>query len=78
MEFTNSDGTIGPRVSGLVETVSRKPKVRDFETLQDDIRSVKGFWTNKVTRVLLVVVFTNLGSSVGTFVAMTRSRPASR
>ena len=56
-------------VSGLVETVSRKPKVRDFETLQDDIRSVKGFWTNKVTRILLVVVFTNLGSSVGTFVA---------
>jgi pheromone shutdown-related protein TraB len=56
-------------VSGLVETISRKPKVRDFETLQDDIRSVKGFWTNKVTRILLVVVFTNLGSSVGTFVA---------
>ena len=56
-------------VSGLVETVSRKPKVRDFETLQDDIRSVRGFWTNKVTRVLLVVVFTNLGSSIGTFVA---------
>lgn len=56
-------------VSGLVETVSRKPKVRDFETLQDDIRSVRGFWTNKVTRILLVVVFTNLGSSIGTFVA---------
>jgi pheromone shutdown-related protein TraB len=56
-------------VSGLVETVSRKPKVRDFETLQEDIRSVKGFWTNKVTRILLVVVFTNLGSSIGTFVA---------
>jgi len=56
-------------VSGLVETVSRKPKVRDFETLQEDIRSVRGFWTNKVTRILLVVVFTNLGSSIGTFVA---------
>jgi pheromone shutdown-related protein TraB len=56
-------------VSGLVETVSRKPKVRDFESLQDDIRSVRGFWTNKVTRILLVVVFTNLGSSIGTFVA---------
>ncbi|MCB2166121.1 MAG: TraB/GumN family protein [Deltaproteobacteria bacterium] len=56
-------------VSGLVETFSRKPKVRDFESLQDDIRSVRGFWTNKVTRILLVVVFTNLGSSIGTFVA---------
>jgi pheromone shutdown protein TraB len=27
-------------------------------------------WRNKVTRVLLVVVFTNIGSSLGTFVAI--------
>lgn len=57
-------------VSGLVEAFSRKPKVRDFENLPIDILSIKGFWRNKVTRVLLVVVFTNLGSSVGTFVAI--------
>ena len=57
-------------VAGLVEAFSRKPKVIDFENLQEDIRSIKGFWRNKVTRVLLVVVFTNLGSSIGTFVAM--------
>lgn len=57
-------------VSGLVEAFSRKPKVRDFEHLQNDILSVKGFWRNKVTRILLVVVFTNLGSSIGTFVAL--------
>jgi pheromone shutdown-related protein TraB len=56
-------------VSGLVEAFSRKPKVKDLETLPDDILSVRGFWRNKVTRILLVVVFTNLGSSVGTFVA---------
>lgn len=57
-------------VSGLVEAVSRKPKVRDFETLYEDILSVRGFWRNKVTRILLVVVFTNLGSAVGSFVAV--------
>ncbi|MBT8367841.1 MAG: TraB/GumN family protein [Deltaproteobacteria bacterium] len=56
-------------VSGLVEAFSRKPKVKDLETLADDILSVRGFWRNKVTRILLVVVFTNLGSSIGTFVA---------
>ncbi len=56
-------------VSGLVEAFSRKPKVKDFEHLQNDILSIKGFWRNKVTRILLVVVFTNIGSSVGTFVA---------
>lgn len=57
-------------VSGLVEAFSRKPKVKDLERLSEDILSVRGFWRNKVTRILLVVVFTNLGSAIGTFVAM--------
>ena len=57
-------------VSGLVEAFSRKPKVKDFENLPEDILSIKGFWKNNVTRILLVVVFTNIGSSVGTFVAI--------
>jgi pheromone shutdown-related protein TraB len=57
-------------VSGLVEAFLRKPKVRDFENLPNDILSIKGFWKNKITRILLVVVFTNLGSSIGTFVAI--------
>jgi pheromone shutdown protein TraB len=56
-------------VSGLVEAFSRKPKVKDLETLPEDILSVRGFWKNNVTRILLVVVFTNLGSSLGTFIA---------
>ena len=57
-------------VSGLVEAFSRKPRVIDFENLAGDILSLRGFWRNKVTRVLLVVVFTNIGSSLGTFVAL--------
>ena len=57
-------------VSGLTEAFLRKPKVLDFENLPDDIGSIRGFWRNKVTRILLVVVFTNLGSSLGTFVAI--------
>lgn len=57
-------------VSGLVEAFSRKPKVKDLESLPEDILSARGFWKNKVTRILLVVVFTNLGSSIGTFVAI--------
>jgi pheromone shutdown-related protein TraB len=57
-------------VSGLVEAFLRKPKVRDFENLPNDILSLRGFWKNKITHILLVVVFTNLGSSIGTFVAI--------
>lgn len=56
-------------VSGLVEAFSRKPKVRDLEAIPNDITSVKGFWRNNVTRILLVVVFTNLGSTIGTMTA---------
>lgn len=57
-------------VAGLVEVLLGKPKVKDFESLSEDILSVKGFWKNKITRILLVVVFTNIGSSLGTFVAI--------
>jgi pheromone shutdown-related protein TraB len=57
-------------VSGLVEAFLGHPKVRDFERLPEDIVSLKGFWKNKITRILLVVVFTNIGSSIGTFVAI--------
>jgi len=57
-------------VSGLVEAFANKPKVKDLERLPEDILSIKGFWKNKVTRILLVVVFTNLGSTIGTVVAI--------
>ena len=57
-------------VAGLVETFIGKPKVKDFENLPADILSLKGFWKNKITRILLIVVFTNLGSSLGAFVAI--------
>jgi len=57
-------------VAGLVEALLGKPKVKDFEDLSEDISSLRGFWKNKITRILLVVVFTNIGSSLGTFVAI--------
>ena len=57
-------------VAGLVQVFLVKPKVKDFQRLPDDIVSVKGFWKNKITRILLIVVLTNLGSSLGAFVAI--------
>ncbi|MCD4720204.1 MAG: TraB/GumN family protein [Desulfobacula sp.] len=57
-------------VSGLVEAFSRKPKVKDLEAIPEDIVSIKGFWRNNVTRILLVVIFTNLGSTIGTMTAV--------
>ena len=54
--------------AGLVEALIRKPSVKDFESLSDDVMSFKGFWKNKVTKVLLVVILANVGSTIGTLV----------
>lgn len=56
--------------AGLAEAYIRKPKVADFENIQEDISTMKGWWTNPITRILLVVIFANLGSSMGAIVAM--------
>lgn len=54
--------------AGIVQAFVRRPNVADFENLSTDAVSVKGFWNNKVTRILLIVVLANLGSSLGTFI----------
>ena len=55
--------------AGLVEAHLRKPKVKDFEDLAEDTSDIKGFWKNGITRTLLVVVFANVFSSIGTFIS---------
>jgi len=56
-------------VTGLVESWLRKPKVSDLERLRDDATTVKGWFKNPATRILLVFFFSNLGSAIGTWVA---------
>ena len=43
--------------------------VADMENLQNDAGSLKGFYKNRILRVLLVFLLSSLGSSAGTFVA---------
>lgn len=57
-------------LSGLTQAVVRRPKVRDLETVQDDV-SFRGVYRNRLLRVLLVFLLSSVGSSVGTFVAGT-------
>ncbi len=52
-------------VSGLVEAIVRKPKVKDLESIGEDILTLKGIWRNGVTRILLICALTNVGSSLG-------------
>jgi len=57
-------------VAAWVEAVVAKPRVRDFESLNEDIQSFRGFWRNKVTRILLVFFLTTLGGAVGNFISI--------
>ena len=54
--------------AGIVQAFVCKPKVADMETMMDDVSSVKGFYKNRLLRVLLVFFLSSLGSSIGTFV----------
>jgi pheromone shutdown-related protein TraB len=51
--------------SGLCEASLRKPRVEDFETLATDIVSIRGFWKNRVTRILLVFLLSSFGGMIG-------------
>lgn len=54
-------------VSGIVQAVICKPRVRDMENLSVDVQSIKGFYRNRILRVLLVFILSSVGSSIGTF-----------
>jgi pheromone shutdown-related protein TraB len=56
-------------VAGYVEFRIRKPVVKDFQNLSH-IEDTKDFLNNRVIRLLLVVALANLGSMIGTFVAL--------
>lgn len=56
-------------LTGILQAVFCKPKVADMETLQDDVSSVRGFYRNRILRVLMVFLLSSIGSSIGTFVA---------
>ncbi len=57
-------------VAGIVEAVLRKPAVRDVENIGDDLMTLKGVWSNRLCRVLLIIAFTNIGSMIGIFIAI--------
>ena len=67
--LTSLNPTIGVgMISGILEAVLRKPKVKDFQSLADDIMTVKGFFKNGITHILIVCLMTSIGGVVGTII----------
>jgi pheromone shutdown-related protein TraB len=52
-------------VSALVEATLRKPTYADFMALRDDVQSMKGWWRNRVARLMLNFFLTSLGTAIG-------------
>lgn len=68
--LTSLNPTVGAGMAtAAVEIWLRKPKVGDFGDLRRDTASLRGWWRNRVSRVLLVFIFSTLGSAIGTYVA---------
>lgn len=57
-------------VAALIEAKYHRPRVSDFERLTEDSNSIKGYFQNKVFRIFNVFIFPQLGSSIGTGLAL--------
>ena len=53
--------------TGVLEAALRRPRVMDFEKLNDDLATMRGFFRNRFTHVLVVFFLSSVGSAVGTF-----------
>ncbi len=56
-------------LGGILEATLRKPKVKDFEKLNDDAMKLGGWYRNRILHCLLVFFLSSVGSMLGTFVA---------
>lgn len=68
--ITSLNPTIGAgMVTAAIEMFFRKPTVEDFQNLRKETSNWRGWWHNRVSKVLLVFFFCTLGSAIGTYVA---------
>ncbi len=56
-------------LGGILEATLRKPKVKDFEGINDDAMKFKRWYKNRILHALLVFLFSSLGSAFGTLIA---------
>ncbi len=55
-------------VAALLQAYLRPPLVREFQTVGEEIGSLRNWWSNRLLRILLVFILTTLGGMFGTFV----------
>ncbi|MBE9486399.1 MAG: TraB family protein, partial [Chloroflexi bacterium] len=69
--LTSLNPTIGAGfVTGFVQALVAPPTVGDMEHVAEDLVTLNGWWKNRLARVMLVFLFSSIGSALGTFVAL--------
>jgi pheromone shutdown-related protein TraB len=55
-------------VTAFVQVLLRPPLVREFETVGEDMGTIRGWWKNKLLRVFLAFLLPGFGSMIGTWI----------
>jgi pheromone shutdown-related protein TraB len=67
--FTSLTPVIGAGyVTAFVQTYVHPPLVHEFQSVGEDIATLRGWWHSRLLRVFLVFILTTLGSLIGTWV----------
>ena len=56
--------------AGLAQAWVKKPQVRDMEHLATDVTTIRGFYKNRISHVLLIFFLSSLGGAIGNFIAV--------
>lgn len=57
-------------VTAIVQATVCKPQVRDMMNITDDIATLKGWYTNRIAKVLLVFILSSVGAIIGNLVTI--------
>jgi pheromone shutdown-related protein TraB len=55
--------------AGLTEALINKPTVKDLQNISDDFTSIKRMLHNRFIKILLIVIFANVFSTIATFLS---------
>lgn len=55
-------------VTAFVQAYIQPPTVREFQSVAEDIRSVRKWWQNRLLRIFLAFLLPGLGSMIGTWI----------
>lgn len=56
-------------VTGALELYLRPPRVADFSRLRAEVASLRGWWRNRIARVLVTFALSSLGAGIGLYLA---------